>query len=69
MEQRNSPLAWAGVFAQVMNLIGSVRRYRNPYALGPTPKRASRHAGRSRWEGHRIRKAKRLAPSIAKVQG
>lgn len=58
--------AWARSLAIIMNALGAASRFRNPYAYGPTPRRARRSVGRSRWEGHRIRKAKRLEPVLAK---
>lgn len=66
MELANLPDTWARALAVIMNALGSPARFRNAFAMRPTPHRARRSVGRSRWEGHRIRKAKRLEPVLAK---
>lgn len=38
----------------------AVKTYKAAHAYGPQPPRPRRRGGRSRWEGHRIRKARRL---------
>lgn len=70
MERRLNPFAanWGAALAVVMNALGGPRRFRSAHAPGGTPSRQRNGYGRSRWEGHRIRKAKRLEP-VAKVPG
>lgn len=64
MEASRIPFAqaWLSALTTILNAFGNTHRYRSAHAYGPTPSRQRHGYGRSRWEGHRIRKAKRLEP-------
>ncbi len=60
---------WAGSLIMIVRQTGGRFRYRAEHANQGTPPRKRdpkkpMRGDRSRWEGHRIRKAKRLEPTI-----